>query len=153
MPPGTASDGFIPSDTSCGTASANLVKAVYQDQTFLPVVAISADRSLTSANIPWIFRLPEGTALANAVGSLFSAIEQAGPNRGAIREFLASGKSLAGVRFDSVGEAIAVAGPRGPCSCLLLFCSPRCRKNPYNLGSDLVPGVPSPAGGGSIQPK
>ena len=70
----------IPSDTSWGTASTNLVKAVYQDhalaiialdrssshlaeqiavKTFLPVVAISADRSLTSANIPWIFRLPE----------------------------------------------------------------------------------------------
>lgn len=34
---------------------------------FVPVVAISSDRALTSTNLPWIFRLPEGTALDEAV--------------------------------------------------------------------------------------
>jgi len=117
----------IGSETAWGTASTNLVKAAYQAhvlavialdrssshlaeqiavKTFLPVIAISSDKSLTSTNIPWIFRLPEGTPLVNAIRSLFTAIERAGANRGAIRKFLASGKSSAGVRFDPTGEAM-----------------------------------------------
>ena len=115
----------IPSETSWGKASTELVNAVYQNQvlglialdrasshlaeqiavkSFVPVIAISSDRALTSTNIPWIFRLPESTSLPAALRSLSAAIAQAGPNRGAIREVLASGKSLAGVRFDSTGE-------------------------------------------------
>ncbi|MGC1452469.1 MAG: ABC transporter substrate-binding protein [Candidatus Sulfotelmatobacter sp.] len=115
----------IPSESSWGKASADLVKAVYQEhvlalialdrpsghlaeqiavKSFVPVVAISSDRALTSTNIPWIFRLPAGTSLPQALGCLSVAIEQAGPNRASIRESLASGKSLAGVRFDSTGE-------------------------------------------------
>ena len=115
----------IPSESSWGKASDDLVKAIYQERvlalialdrasshlaeqiavkSFVPVVAISSDRSLTSTNIPWIFRLPEGTPLAQALGSLSAAIEQAGPNRARIRECLASGKPLAGVRFQSSGE-------------------------------------------------
>ena len=31
---------------------------------FVPVVALSNDKSLTSANVPWIFRLPAGTTPA-----------------------------------------------------------------------------------------
>ena len=115
----------IPSDTAWGKASADLVKAVYQEhvlalialdrpsshlaeqivvKAFVPVVAISSDRALTSTNIPWIFRLPQGTPLAQALQSLSAAIEQVGPNRAGIRESLASGKPLAGVRFESTGE-------------------------------------------------
>jgi ABC-type branched-subunit amino acid transport system substrate-binding protein len=115
----------IPSETSWGKASADLVKAVYQDhvlavialdrpsshlaeqiavKSFVPVVAISSDRALTSTNIPWIFRLPEGTPLQEALQCLSTAIEQVGPNRAGIRDFLASGKPLAGVRFESNGE-------------------------------------------------
>jgi ABC-type branched-subunit amino acid transport system substrate-binding protein len=115
----------IPSETSWGKASTELVNAVYQNhvlgvialdrasshlaeqiavKSFVPVIAISSDRALTSTNIPWIFRLPESTSLPAALRSLSAAIAQAGPNRGAIREVLASGKSLAGVRFDSTGE-------------------------------------------------
>jgi hypothetical protein len=71
---------------------------------FVPVVAISADRTLTSTNIPWIFRLPEGTPLQQALRSLSIAIDQAGPNRARIRQFLASGIPVAGIRFDSTGE-------------------------------------------------
>jgi branched-chain amino acid transport system substrate-binding protein len=115
----------IPSQTSWGKASSDLVEAVYQDhvlalisldrpsshlaeqiavKAFVPVVAISSDRTLTSTNIPWIFRLPEGTPLTSALGCLSAAIDQAGANRAEIRELLASGKLVAGVRFDPTGE-------------------------------------------------
>ena len=117
----------ISSESSWGKASDDLVKAVYQEhvlalialdrpsshlaeqiavKTFVPVVAISSDRALTSTNIPWIFRLPQGTSLAQAVRCLSAAITQAGPNRANIRESLASGKPLAGVRFESTGEVV-----------------------------------------------
>ncbi len=115
----------IPSQTSWGRASSDLVKAVYDNRVlaiialdrasshlaeqigvkaFVPVVAISSDHSLTSTNIPWIFRLPEGTSLREAIACLSAAIDQAGANRSGIRATLASGKPLAGVRFDSTGE-------------------------------------------------
>jgi len=71
---------------------------------FVPVVALSSDRALTSTNIPWIFRLPEGTPVAQAVKCLHAAIAQSGPSRSSVREVLASGKIVGGVRFDSTGE-------------------------------------------------
>jgi ABC-type branched-subunit amino acid transport system substrate-binding protein len=115
----------VSSEASWGKASNDLVNAVYQDhvlalisldrasshlaeqiavKSFVPVVAISSDHALTTTNIPWIFRLPEGTSPEQAVKSLSAAIAQAGPNRSSVREVLASGKSLAGVRFASTGE-------------------------------------------------
>jgi len=115
----------IPSQTSWGKAASDLVKAVYEKhvlalialdrpsshlaeqiavKSFLPAVAISSDRTLTSTNIPWIFRLPEGTALDKALGCLTAAIDQAGPNRADIREILASGEPVGGIRFDPTGE-------------------------------------------------
>lgn len=115
----------VPSEAAWGKASNDLVNAVYRDhvlalialdrasshlaeqiavKSFVPVVAISSDRALTSTNIPWIFRLREGTALEEAVKCLSAAIMQAGPNRFGIREILASGRNLAGVRFESTGE-------------------------------------------------
>lgn len=117
----------IPSESSWGKSSDDLVKAVYQDRVlglialdrasshlaaqiavkaFVPVVAISSDHSLTSTNIPWIFRLPEGTPAQKAADCLSAAIAEAGPNRGAIREVFASGRLLAGIRFASSGEMI-----------------------------------------------
>jgi ABC-type branched-subunit amino acid transport system substrate-binding protein len=115
----------VSSEAAWGKASNDLVNAVYQDhvlalisldrasshlaeqiavKSFVPVVAISSDHALTTTNIPWIFRLPEGTSPEQAVKSLSAAIAQAGPNRSSVREVLASGKSLAGVRFASTGE-------------------------------------------------
>jgi len=115
----------IPSETSWGKASDDLVKAVYQSRvlgligldrpsshlaeqiavkSFVPVIAISSDRTLTSANIPWIFRLPEGTSLSEAVQCFSAAIDHAGANRARIRELLASGTEVAGVRFAPTGE-------------------------------------------------
>ena len=115
----------IPSQLSWGKASDELVKAVYQDhalalialdrpschlaeqiavKSFIPVLAISSDRALTTTNIPWIFRLPEGTPIEQALGSLAEAINQAGPNREKIRNVLASGKRVGGASFASTGE-------------------------------------------------
>jgi len=115
----------IPSQLSWGKASDELVKAVYQDhalavialdrpsshlaeqiavKSFIPMVAISSDRTLTTTNIPWIFRLPEGTPIEQALRSLAEAINRAGPNREKIRNLLASGKRLGGASFESTGE-------------------------------------------------
>ncbi len=117
----------IPSDVPWGKASSALVNAVYQDhvaaiisldrdsshlaeqigvKSFVPVIAISSDRALTSTNIPWIFRLPQGTSLQKAVQLVMDAAEQSSPNRLAIREALASGETLAGIRFESTGEVM-----------------------------------------------
>ncbi len=115
----------ISSDSSWGKASDDLVKAVYQEhvlavvaldrpsshlaeqiavKSFVPVVAISSDRALTSTNIPWIFRLPDRTSLEQALECLSAAVNQAGPNRNKIRELLSSGTEFAGVSFESTGE-------------------------------------------------
>ncbi|HTW30758.1 MAG TPA: ABC transporter substrate-binding protein [Candidatus Sulfotelmatobacter sp.] len=119
----------IPSQLSWGKASDELVKAVYQDhvlalialdrpsshlaeqiavKSFLPVVAISSDRMLTTTNIPWIFRMPEGTPIDQALRSLSEAIQRSGPNREKIRDLLGSGQRLGGASFESTGE------PRSP---------------------------------------
>jgi ABC-type branched-subunit amino acid transport system substrate-binding protein len=116
----------IPSDVQWGKASDALVKAVYQDhvaaiialdrdsshlaeqigvKSFVPVIAISSDRALTSTNIPWIFRLPQGTPVQQAVRLVMNAAAKAAPTRSTIRETLASGQSLGGVRFESTGES------------------------------------------------
>jgi branched-chain amino acid transport system substrate-binding protein len=73
-------------------------------KSFLPVIAISSDRALTSTNIPWIFRLPESSSLEQALRCLGNAIDRAGPNRERIRDLLASGQTVAGLRFASTGE-------------------------------------------------
>jgi len=117
----------IPSELSWGKASSDLVKAVYQDhvlalialdrnsshlaeqiavKSFVPVIALSSDRALTSTNIPWIFRLPPQTQIFDVVNCLIGAIHEAGPNRDRIRGVLASGKLVAGIRFNPAGEAM-----------------------------------------------
>ncbi|HTQ55659.1 MAG TPA: ABC transporter substrate-binding protein [Bryobacteraceae bacterium] len=66
---------------------------------FVPLIALSADRSLTALNIPWIFRLPPDATVELAVRTLVQAARQAGPNRERVRAVLASGS-----RFDARGE-------------------------------------------------
>ena len=115
----------VPSDVSWGKASTGLVSAIFDQnvlgvialdrdsshlaeqlavKSFLPVLALSADRELTSTNIAWIFRLPQGATLEQAVRCFLSAEERAGPNTGRIRDLLASGAEIAGLRFASTGE-------------------------------------------------
>uniref|UniRef100_Q01TK4 Extracellular ligand-binding receptor n=1 Tax=Solibacter usitatus (strain Ellin6076) TaxID=234267 RepID=Q01TK4_SOLUE len=116
----------INSDVPWGKASTELVKMVYDPsviglvatdrqaahlamqlavKNFVPVIAVSADRTLTSTNVPWIFRVSPETSLAEAVGCLTDAARQAGWNRGRIRELLASGARVGGrYAFDATGE-------------------------------------------------
>ncbi len=116
----------VSSDVPWGRASNELVRAVYdQDviamialdrasshlaeqigvKAFVPVIAVSSDRALTSTNIPWIFRLPEGTSLEQVLQTLAAAERLSGPNRAKLRAVLASGTRVAGVQFYSTGEA------------------------------------------------
>ena len=116
----------IASDVPWGKASDELVKLIYDGhalailatdrnsshlaeqlavKSFVPVMAISADRGLTALNIPWVFRLPADTPPADALRCLIDAAERAGPNRGRLRDELASGTEFTGkMRFDSTGE-------------------------------------------------
>ena len=66
---------------------------------FVPLIALSADRSLTALNIPWIFRMPPDASIEQAVRALTDATEKAGANRGRVREALASGAT-----FNARGE-------------------------------------------------
>ncbi len=71
---------------------------------FVPVVALSGDKALTSTNIPWIFRLPAATEPASALTMLRAAEAQSGPNPERLRDALASGQSWDGIAFLSTGE-------------------------------------------------
>ncbi len=115
----------IPSEQSWGKASSALVDAVYRGhvlgiialdratshlaeqigtKAFVPVIALSSDRMLTSTNIPWIFRVPAETTPVQALDCFLSALTAAGPSRERIRDALSSGTSLAGLRFTPTGE-------------------------------------------------
>lgn len=111
----------VPSETSWGKSSTALVHAVYEDKvlailaldrasshlaeqvavkSFVPVIAISDDRTLTSANIPWIFRVPASASPSQVL----DAAQASKPNRTDLRDVLASGRSLNSFRFSPTGE-------------------------------------------------
>jgi branched-chain amino acid transport system substrate-binding protein len=115
----------ISSDASWGKSSSKLVDAIYSGhamgiialdrnsshlaeqlglKSFVPVLAISSDKALTSTNIPWIFRMPQETALPQAINCLAAALRKSGPNAEKLRDVLASGELFAGIRFQSTGE-------------------------------------------------
>lgn len=71
---------------------------------FVPVVALSNDKSLTEANIPWIFRLATGTPPAKALRLLEQAADRGGVSPQQMRDTLASGSSIAGMAFAPSGE-------------------------------------------------
>ena len=73
-------------------------------KTFVPVVALSSDKKLTSTNIPWIFRLPLETTPAAALHLLETAGERSGNNPERLRDVLASGEEVSGVSFLPTGE-------------------------------------------------
>lgn len=127
---GIKQDGFrliaVPAGQNWGKSSTALVDLVYNSgvagivatdrasahlaeqiavKTFVPLIALSSDKALTSTNIPWIFRLPSGTPAEDAVRAIVEAAHKAGLNRGAIRDELSSGHLIAGkFRFESNGE-------------------------------------------------
>jgi hypothetical protein len=71
---------------------------------FVPVLALSDDKTLTSINVPWIFRLPQGTTPASALRVLKEAVAKVGANPEKIRDLLASGGSISGIAFLPTGE-------------------------------------------------
>ncbi len=115
----------VNSDQNWGAATTQLVHALEDGQTlaivaldrdaahlaeqlslkfFVPVVALANDTALTSTNVPWIFRLPAGSGAAAAVRLLAAAARTSGNNPERLRAVLASGTTLAGVRFAQTGE-------------------------------------------------
>jgi branched-chain amino acid transport system substrate-binding protein len=118
----------VASDQNWGVASTQLVHALMDEhalaiialdrdsahlaeqlalKVFVPVVALSSDRMLTSTNIPWIFRLPAESTPASALGLLQAAAARSGANPERLRNVLVSGELLSGVAFLPTGE------PRG----------------------------------------
>ena len=75
-------------------------------KSFVPVVALSDDRSLTSAAIPWIFRLPNRTEPAAALCLLHEAATRSAANPMRVRDVLASGDAVCGIAFRSTGDAL-----------------------------------------------
>jgi branched-chain amino acid transport system substrate-binding protein len=71
---------------------------------FVPVLALSNDKALTSTNIPWIFRLPAETAPSAALHLLKTVAGRSGSNPERLRSELASGDSISGVAFLATGE-------------------------------------------------
>jgi len=71
---------------------------------FVPVLALSDDKKLTSTNVPWIFRLPAETTPAAALRVLEAAAGRSGSNPERLRDLLASGKPISGVAFLDSGE-------------------------------------------------
>jgi len=73
-------------------------------KTFVPVLALSSDKTLTSINIPWIFCLPDGTTPAATLRLLEAVTEHSGANPERLRGVLASGSEISGFSFLSTGE-------------------------------------------------
>jgi ABC-type branched-subunit amino acid transport system substrate-binding protein len=115
----------VASDQNWGAASTQLVHALMDEhalamvaldrdashlaeqlalKTFVPVVALSSDKTLTSTNVPWIFRLPPETTPAAALRLLEAAAVRGGANPERLRNVLASGDLVSGVSFLPTGE-------------------------------------------------
>ncbi len=115
----------VDSDQQWGVASTQLVRALWNEhalaiialgrkaghlseqlalKTFVPVVAVSDDRTLTSAAVPWIFRLPAGTSAVAALRLLTDAEARGGPNPERVRDVLASGSPVSGFAFLPTGD-------------------------------------------------
>ncbi len=117
----------VDSDQNWGKASTQLVQALMDEhplailaldrnaahlsmqlalKCFVPVVAISSDKSLTSTNVPWIFREGEGATAGSALHFLRSAFDQGATTPDSLRVMLASGKTIDGQAFLTTGEPI-----------------------------------------------
>jgi ABC-type branched-subunit amino acid transport system substrate-binding protein len=115
----------VASDQNWGAASTQLVHALMDEhalailaldrnsshlaeqlalKAFVPVVALSSDKSLTSTNIPWIFRLQPDITPAAALRLLEAAAGRSGANPERLRDVLASGDVVSGVAFLPTGE-------------------------------------------------
>ena len=75
-------------------------------KTFVPVVALSDDKALTSTNVPWIFRLPADAGAAEAIRLVTEAARVSGDESG-------KGAGCAGVGNDGGGGAVSADGRAG----------------------------------------
>jgi branched-chain amino acid transport system substrate-binding protein len=73
-------------------------------KSFVPVLALTSDKSLTSDNIPWIFRMQPETTPATALRMLMAAVCRSGANPERLRDVLASGNTESGIAFLPTGE-------------------------------------------------
>ena len=71
---------------------------------FVPVIALSEDKKLTSTNVPWIFRLPASTTPAEALRLIQSASANGATSPDKLRDTLASGRPVNGIAFLTTGE-------------------------------------------------
>jgi branched-chain amino acid transport system substrate-binding protein len=115
----------VASDQNWGAASTQLVHALMDEHSlaiialdrdsahlaeqlalkaFVPVIALSGDKRLTSTNIPWVFRLLPETTPATALGLLEAAVARSGTNAERLRDVLASGDAISGIAFLPTGE-------------------------------------------------
>lgn len=115
----------VASDQNWGAASTQLVHALWDEhalaivaldraaghlseqlalKAFVPVVAISSDKTLTSTNVPWIFRLPESATAATALRLIETGVDRTSANPERLRDVLASGKEVDGFAFLPTGE-------------------------------------------------
>jgi branched-chain amino acid transport system substrate-binding protein len=115
----------VSSDQNWGAASTQLVHNLYDEhalailaldrdaahlaeqlalKAFVPVIALSDDKKLTSTNVPWIFRLPASTTPAQALHLIQSASANGIATPDKLRDTLASGNSINGVAFLTTGE-------------------------------------------------
>ena len=115
----------VESDQNWGAASTALVQALMDGRvlailaldrdsshlaeqmalkSFVPVVALATDKTLTSTNIPWIFRLQPDTTPATAMRMLVAAECRSGANPERLRNVLASDEGISGAAFLPTGE-------------------------------------------------
>jgi branched-chain amino acid transport system substrate-binding protein len=115
----------VDSDQNWGAASTQLVHALMDDhavaivaldrnsshlaeqlalKAFVPVLALSDDKTLTSTNVPWIFRLPQSTKAASALHLIREAVAKVGADPEKLRDLFASGGSISGIAFSPTGE-------------------------------------------------
>jgi ABC-type branched-subunit amino acid transport system substrate-binding protein len=97
----------VSSDVPWGKASTGLVSLIYDHEalgliatdrnsshlaeqlaakSFVPMIAVSSDHTLSSVNIPWVVRLPADTPVEDALNRFIEAAEKSGPNRGRLLE-------------------------------------------------------------------
>ena len=117
----------VASDQNWGVASTQLVHALMEEhalailaldrdsshlamqlalKAFVPVIALSGDKTLTSTNVPWIFRLPVDKTPAEALRLVQAAELRSGPNPVRLRDVLATGNEIAGDAFLTTGEPL-----------------------------------------------
>jgi len=117
----------VASDQNWGVASTQLVHALMDEhalaivaldrasshlamqlalKAFVPVVALSGDKTLTSTNVPWIFRLPADKTPLQALQLVQAAELRSGPNPERLRDLLASGDAVTGMAFLATGEPL-----------------------------------------------